>query len=302
MIIKKIISSKRIRYAILNALSWVPDSLMLSCLYWLTLKRWPNLKRPKRFSEWIQFYKIHYRNSEMAICTDKYLVRDFVKRKLGNKSILNKIYQVCNDANEINFDELPNKFVIKTTDGGNGDNVLLVRNKSSLSFEEVTKQINSWKNKKYYSISREWAYIGAKNSQIIIEDLLEDNNSTDGSIDDYKFLCFNGKFQYLWIDKDRFSNHCRGFWNSQFQFLTNVISDHPTFENEPQLPKNIREMADIAETLSNDFPFVRVDLYNVNDQIYFGEMTFYPWSGFIKFSPDIFDYQLGKLFKIQDAL
>ncbi|MCM1139925.1 MAG: hypothetical protein NC453_15270 [Muribaculum sp.] len=142
---------------------------------------------------------------------------------------------------------------MKTTDGGNGDNVLIVRSKRKLNVEQTIKTINSWQNKKYYIISREWAYIGAKNSRIIIEEFLEDPNSNSGSIDDYKFLCFGGKFKYLWIDKGRFYNHKRGFWDKELNFLPNVVSEHPTFDIPPQLPDNIRKMVEVAEFLAKGF-------------------------------------------------
>lgn len=211
--------------------------------------------------------------------------------------ILNKLYQICNSAEEINFDKLPEKFVIKTTDGGNGDNVMIVRSKKELNVDLTIKAINSWQNKKYYLLSREWAYIGAKNSRIIIEELLEDPDSNSGSVDDYKFLCFGGKFKYLWIDNGRFYNHRRGFWDKELNFMPNVVSEHPTFDIPPQLPDNIHKMVEIAEFLATEFPFVRVDLYNIQGKIIFGEMTFYPWSGNVRFTPDEFDFTLGKEFQ-----
>ena len=118
----------------------------------------------------------------------------------------------------------------------------------------------------------------------------------DGSIEDYKFLCFNGRFQYLWIDKNRYSNHKRGFWNRDLQFLQGVESDHPTFDVPPILPFNINGMISIAEKLSEDFPFARIDLYNIQGEIIFGEITFYPWSGYVKYVPDSFDFELGNCF------
>lgn len=211
--------------------------------------------------------------------------------------ILNKLFQVCDNAEDIDYDSLPEKFVIKTTNGGNGDNVLIVKNKSALNIHETNRMINSWLKKNYSSVSREWAYADASSHpRIVIEKFLE-SVDTQNSLDDYKFLCFNGKFRYLWVDKSRFVHHRRGFWDKDLNFMPDVKSDHPTFENAPALPENIKEMVSIAEALSEGFPFVRVDLYNVDGRIYFGEMTFYPWSGYVQFMPDEFDITLGSEFK-----
>ena len=231
----------------------------------------------------------------MLECTDKYKVRAFVKRK-GLGKYLNELYQVKDSAKEIDFSDLPDRFVIKTTDGGNGDNVFVCRDKTKLNEDETVNLIASWKNKHYERYTREWAYIGARDSKVIVEKFLEDNSNLDGSIDDYKFMCFNGKFMMLWVDKGRYSNHCRGFWNEDLKFLKNVESDHPTFENEPSLPPNIDEMIRIAEKLSEDFLFARIDLYNIDGKIVFGEITFYPWGGYVKFTPDSFDFELGSYF------
>lgn len=293
---------KKIKYTLFNALRFIPDGVMLRAQYFVKLKRWLNLDNPHRFTEWIQWYKASYRNSEMPQCTDKYLVRNFIKKQLGDDKYLNKLYQVCNKAADIDFDALPEKFVIKTTDGGNGDNVFICKDKNNIDKDKIKAMVDSWRYKHYENLSREWAYVGATNSKIIIEKYLEDPNSIDGSIDDYKFLCFNGKFQCLWIDKNRYSDHRRGFWNKELTFLPNVISDHPTFITTPVLPENINEMIALSEKLSSPFPFARVDWYNINKKIVFGEITFYPWSGYVQFSPDDFDFELGEYFKNAVAL
>lgn len=291
-------TTQSVKYFIAKILGFVPDSLMLRLQYLIKLKRFLNLRNPKRFTEKIQWYKAYYRNNAMLDCTDKYLARVVCAQRLGTDKYLNEVYQVCDDASEIDFDRLPNAFVIKTTDGGNGENILVCRDKQLIDKDKVIKEINKWRHKKYEIISREWAYKGAHNSRIIVEKLLVDPNNSDNSIDDYKFLCFNGKFKYLWIDKDRYSKHKRGFWNENLVFLNDVRSDHPTFELAPELPSNIDEMISIAEKISEGFPFARIDLYNIEGRIYFGEITFYPWSGYVQYYPDEFDLELGKYFVI----
>lgn len=289
---------RKIKYGIARTLSFVPTPIMLRVQYAIKMRKWLHLNNPKRFTEKIQWYKAYYHNEQMLDCTDKYLVRKVCEDKLGTSKYLNELYQVCKCAEEIDFDSLPKEFVIKTTDGGNGDNIYICHDKGSIDRCKIIALVNGWRNKRYDIVSREWAYRGARDSQIIVEKLLVDSDSLDGSIDDYKFLCFNGVFRYLWVDKERYTNHRRGFWDRNLNFLEDVISDHPTFDIPPQLPANISEMIMIAEKLAQGYPFARIDLYNIQGHIVFGEITFYPWSGYVKYTPDTFDYTLGVYFEI----
>lgn len=301
---KKSTFKRRIKNAltpVVKSLYWIPDRYFLSVIYFIKYYRKLHLKNPKRFTEWMQWYKINARNTIMLECTDKYKVRNYVERK-GLSHILNELYQIKNSAANIDFSSLPNKFVIKTTDGGNGDNVFICRDKSIIDENNVVKLISSWNNKHYERYTREWAYIGATDSNVIVEKLLEDKTNSDASIDDYKFLCFNGKFKILWVDKGRYSDHHRGFWDSNLRFLSEVESVYPKFSTEPQLPSNIKEMINIAEKLSEDFQFARVDLYNINGNITFGEITFYPHGGYMEFIPDSFDFELGSYFEDKKPL
>ena len=113
---------------------------------------------------------------------------------------------------------------------------------------------------------------------------------------DYKLMFFNGKFRSLWIDKDRYTDHHRGFWDENLNFLPDVYSDHETFKTPPALPESMTEMIRVGEKLSEDFPYARIDLYDVDGKVVFGEITFYPWSGYVKFYPTEFDIQLGTYF------
>ena len=288
-----------IKYSIAKLLFWVPDGLMLRIQYYVLKRRHLDLKNPKRFSEKVQWYKAYYHNPEMLQCVDKYRVREYVENKLGTNKYLNELYQICDNANQIDFDALPEKFVIKTTDGGDGANVLICKNKQTLDINQVIHDINGWRNKKYYVISREWAYKGAKQSKVIVEKFLESDENPDGSIDDYKFMCFNGKFRFLWLDKFRFSDHHRTFYDENLNWLKGRELDYPAPEEPYPLPSNIQEMISVAEQLAEGFPMVRVDLYNIHLKIIFGEMTFYPVSGYGKFGTDEFDYELGKYFDVK---
>ena len=292
---KKIISSQKMRFAILRMLKFVPDKAMIKLQYRIKLKRKLNLKDPKRYTEKIQWYKLYYRNPVMMECVDKYGVRKYIEKKgLGN--ILNQSYQVVDRPEEINFDQLPDKFVIKTTNGS-GTNIL-VKDKKTLNIAETKKKLNDFLNMAEASAGREWAY-GGSSKKIIVEELLEDNSNKDKGISDYKFLCFNGKPVYVVYDKDRFSDHKRNFYDVNWNYVK-VDSDCPCFEDSVKKPENYEKMVEIASVLSRDFPAVRVDLYNIEGKIYFGELTFYPWSGYVQYTPDSFDFELGKYFVLPE--
>lgn len=292
---KKVFKSQSTRFAILNALRWVPDSIMLRLQYRMKLGRWPNLKHPTRYTEKLQLYKMRYRNPLMFQCVDKYEVHKYVESK-GLGSILNKVYGVFEKASDIDFTQLPQSFVAKTTGGGGGENVAVIRDAANTDLESLRAKLDLWQKDMGASYGREWAYDGIKKNRIIIEALLEDDANADGSIDDYKMMCFDGKFKSLWVDKGRYSDHHRGFWDEGLNFLPDVYSDHDTFKAPPKLPENMEEMVRIAEKLSEGFPYARVDLYNIKGQIVFGEITFYPWSGYVQFVPDEFDIELGSFF------
>ncbi len=171
---KKVFSNQDIRFAILRAFKWVPDNIMLSIQYRIKMGFWPDFKHPKRFTEKIQLYKMKYRNPVMHQCVDKYEVRKYVESK-GLGHILNKLYGIYDKPEDINFDDLPEKFVMKTTTGGGGQNVVVVLDKNNCNFEELKAKLSKWEgaNNLGALAGREWAYQGCK-PRIIIEKYLED--------------------------------------------------------------------------------------------------------------------------------
>lgn len=298
MNIKDIVKSQRIRHLMMKSMNWVPDRIMLPFQYWLILHRWPNLAEPKRFTEWIQYYKMNYRNPILPKCVDKYSVRDYVREKLGSDRMLTTLYQVCKRAEEIDYDLLPKRFVIKTTNGGNGDNVLIVRDKNCILHQDTNNKINSWLKKNYSTTSREWAYSEAsRDPKIIVEEYLEPK--TGSELNDYKFFCFNGVCKFFKIDSGRFSEHKATYFSPSGELIEVTESK---YSNDLELidlsQTRLDEMISIAEKISRDLPFVRVDLYDLENRIVFGEMTFYPMSGYGYFTPDSFDYEVGRYFSI----
>lgn len=292
---RKVTGSRNLRRHILAALSWLPDKLMLRIQYYLQTGEMLHLKNPVKFNEHLQAYKIFYRNPEMHRCVDKVEAREFVKQK-GLDNILVPFVGVYDSAEDVDFTKLPEKFVIKTSDGGGSNEVAVVRDKQKEDLGALREKIQGWmkfpKPKKH--IGREWAYENGYPRRLIVENYLEDQ-AQGQDIDDFKFFCFNGKYKVLEWHKDRNTNHSAAHYDENLKYLPefytykNMHSDHP-------LPDNIKEMVRVAETLSEGFPFVRVDLYNVNGKIYFGEMTFYPASGYFVYRPEEINTWLGSFF------
>lgn len=289
---KKIFKNSASRELVLNLLRFIPSKPMLKLQYKIKTGRKLNLKNPERFTEKLQWYKLYYRNEEMHLCVDKFRVRDYIKNK-GLENILVPLYGHYTDIEQVDFTLLPNQFVIKTTNGGGGLNVAVVTDKKKfLTSEDKTKL----KSKPFLKNSggREWAYYGLEPG-IIVEKLLVNTDNPDAGVNDYKIFCFNGKVDCIVVDVDRYIGHKRNFYDAQWNDL-HVTSDCEAVDREIEKPENFEKMIRIAEKLSEDFPFVRVDLYNLSGRIYFGELTFYPWSGYVQYTPDSFDFTLGEKF------
>jgi hypothetical protein len=291
-----IIKTSEGRQIILAFFRWVPDKVMIQIQYFIKQGHRLNLKEPKRFTEHLQYYKIHYRNKTLHTCVDKYEVRNYIE-KIGCADTLNELYGVYDAVEDIDFSSLPQQFVLKKTNGGGGLNVILCQDKDKLNMEIVKKQLRGWlKPVKDHFGGREWAYYSLK-SRIICERYLENDEHPEAGISDYKFFCFHGVAKYLVVDVDRFIGHKRNFYDRNWTYL-GISSDCPNFGDTLPKVDGFEEMITLAEKISAEFPFVRVDLYRIAGKTYFGELTFYPWSGYVTFSPDEFDYTLGKCFNL----
>ena len=290
---KKIIRSQNMRFKILKLLNFVPDSFMIKVQYMIKTGRKLNLKNPRRYTEKLQWYKLYYRNPIMTKCVDKYFVREYIKSKKLDY-ILNELYNVYDNVEEINFDELPNSFVLKTTNGS-GTNILC-NNKKELDIDLAKKELNFYLKRETKNAGREWAYNDVR-PIIICEKYIKPKSESD--LKDYKFMCFNGKVEYIVVDCDRHTNHKRNIYDTTWKNL-NIKTDCDSIDHEIKKPSNLKKMISIAEKLSSDFPHVRVDLYDVDGKIIFGELTFYPWSGYVNYYPDTFDFELGDKFVLEE--
>lgn len=291
---KKHFKSKTLRFRILAALRFIPDKPMLKLQYRIKCGRKLDLKDPKRYSEKLQWYKLYYRDPVMQRCADKYLVREYVESK-GLGHILNELYAVYESPEDIRIEDLPERFVLKLSNGSSTN--LMVTDKNSLDMDAVRKMFHDFYAESGTSAGREWVYQSDRKPVIVAERYLEDPSQKDGSLCDYKILCFSGKPCYVVCDVDRFTDHRRNIYDPEWNDLR-VSSDCPCTDVPIPCPSRLEEMVDIARILSADFPAVRVDLYEIDGQIYFGEMTFFPWSGYVLYDPDSFDYQLGACFEL----
>ena len=292
---KKIIRSPAARQRILGLLRFVPDVPMLKLQYRIKTGRSLELKKPRRFTEKLQWYKLYYHNPLLHLCADKCAVRTYVERK-GLGELLVRLYARYDNVDQVDWRDLPQRFVIKTTNGGGGLNVIVYPDKAALNLDEAQEKLRCEKSKPRDG-GREWAYYGLEPG-IIVEELLENKEDPEAGIHDYKFFCYDGKPQFIVVDTDRYTGHKRNFYDTEWNDL-HIVSDCPPCSRELPRPDTLAEMLHAAAVLSEDFPFVRVDLYSVNGKVYFGELTFYPWSGYVQFQPDEADYLLGKDFPLK---
>jgi len=294
---KKLIKSQDLRLKILRAFDFIPDKEMIKIQYRIKLRRKLNLEHPKRYTEKLQWYKLYYRDPLMVKCADKYQVREYVK-SMGLGDILNDLYNVYDNEYEIDFKKLPEQFVLKTTNGGGGNNIIICKDKSAFDEQKCREQLRRWLMPKKKSSGREWVYENIK-PRIIAEKLLPRDKNND--LPDYKFFCFDGKAFCLYVMIDYTDNHENGklgFYDTNFNKLPYRRLDFKPIVQKLEKPKNFSRMVEIAEILSKPFPHVRVDLYNIEGQIVFGELTFFNASGYTQFEPDEFDFILGEKFNL----
>lgn len=258
-----------------------------------------DLDNPKTFDDKIWWLKINYHNPLITMCSDKYWVRDYVKM-CGFSDILIELYGVYDKFEDIDFEKLPNKFFIKTNHGS-GTNIIYDKSKN-FDFEKYKKLFNKSLNNNYYYVHREWGYKNIE-PKIICEKVLVEKNRKVPL--DYKLFCFNGRVEYVTVNlasSDENGNHMetveKNFYDRDFNYIDVRFSDDNFDPSLIQKPKNLDRMIEIAEKLSSPFPEVRVDLYNIDGKIYFGEMTFYHNGGYNESTPKDFVVKMGKKIKL----
>lgn len=269
-----------------------PDELFLKVKYRLVMGQKLNLKDPKTFNEKLQWLKLYNRKPEYTTMVDKYAVKAYVASKIGKEYIIPTL-GIWDKPDEIDWNSLPNQFVLKTTHGGGGGGVVICKEKSSFDIESAKKKLKRSLKSDIYLSYREWPYKDVQ-KRIIAEQFMTDGGY-DEQLRDYKFFCFNGKVRCLKVDFDRFTNHFANYYDRTGALLPFGEASYPPNNNKAfKLPTNFEQMIVLAEKISVNIPFLRVDLYNSNDKIYFGELTFFPAAGMGKFVPEEWDIKLGK--------
>lgn len=263
--------------------------------YFVTFGKLPNLKAPSSFNEKINHRILVDSNPLYSLCADKYSIRDYVEKK-GLKNILVPVIGVYTRVEDINFDKLPGTFVIKATHSAGWN--IIVRDTDQLNVGKAQRMMKQWLSMDYSRFGYEPHYKNIE-PRIIIEEMLLTSNGKIPA--DIKIHCFNGavKKRFIQVDQDRYGKHAQLVYDEHWQKQHfNWEGGFPSIANEPK-PGNLDEILHVADTLSSDFKYVRVDLYNIDSKIYFGELTFTHRSGFSKFKPQKYDDEWGKLWDLE---
>ncbi len=267
----------------------IPDKVYLHIKYYCRMGKCLHLRNPQTFSEKVQWLKLYGRRPIDTILSDKYAVKEQISKMIGSQYVI-PLIGVWDKFDDIDFDKLPNQFVLKCTHDSGG--IVVCKDKSQLDIEKARRVISRGLDRDFYVFSREKAYKNIPR-RVIAEEYKEDKST--GELRDYKFFCFNGEPKLLFVASDR---QVKGeetkfdFFDMDYNHLP-FTNGHPNAEVPPLKPVCFEEMKEIAAKLSKGIPHVRVDLYEVNGKVYFGEMTYSHWGGMTPFEPEEWDYKLG---------
>jgi hypothetical protein len=273
-------------------LNWLPDKPYLKLVYWGETGKKLNLDAPVTYNEKLQWLKLYDRKPEYIKYADKYAVRSYVSKTIGEKHLI-PLLGVYNNVEEIDWDSLPNQFVLKCTHGS-GCNIICT-DKDKLKIEVSKIKLNKWIKRNWYWFGREWPYKNIK-PRIICETFI---SKTDNTPDDYKVLCFNGKAKLIGVHIDRYGNHKLDNYDRQWK-KTTIAKDGPMSNFVYEKPKQFEKMIQLSELLASSMRHVRIDWFIVRDKLYFGEITLYEASGFDHFDNKEDDYLLGSWIDLKE--
>ena len=287
---KKIIFSLGMK----GKLGFISDEKYLKLMYWANTGKKLNLENPVTFNEKLQWLKLYDRKPEYTKMVDKYEAKKYVADIIGEEYIIPTL-GVWDKFEDIDFTKLPNQFVLKPTHASG--NVFICKNKDEIDYKKLKKTVQKWLKRNYYLVHREWPYKNVK-PRIIAEEYMEDQI---GELIDYKVYAFNGQCDYVMVCFDRIKGETKFIyydrnWNIKKEFSKDGIKYGDTIKIEK--PKNLDKMFEFAEILSKNIPFIRVDFYESNGNLYFGELTFFPGAGFEEFTPEEWDYKIGDMLEL----
>lgn len=268
----------------------LPDKLYIKLLFHSRVGYYPDLDNPKSFNEKLQWLKLNYYRPDYSVMVDKVSAKEYVSNIIGDKYIIRTL-QVWDTVDEIDWSVLPNQFVLKVTSDSGG--IVVCKDKQRLDVDLAFKKLKKGWGKNYYQYNKEYPYRDLT-PRILAEEYMEDESGYE--LKDYKIFCFDGEPKFLFVATDR---HKEGeetkfdFFDLDWNHLS-VKNGHPNSKDEIKKPKNFNEMIAVAKKLSQGIPHVRVDLYNINGRVYFGELTFFHWSGMTAFEPKEWDFRFGE--------
>lgn len=269
-------------------LSYLSDKIFIEKLYEKRLGKKPDLKHPKTFTEKCNWLKLYNRKPEYTIMVDKLAVREYIKDKLGENYLV-PLIGVWDNANDIDFDSLPEKFVLKCN---HASSVVVCTEKKSFDIENAKKHLSDELATDYYKQKREWPYKNVKR-KIICEQFMENTNGDE--LVDYKFFCFNGEPKLVMLNSNRFGEDGlkTDIYDINWSHMDMSVGHYPQVGDVFNKPKQFDEMVQASKLLSKDIPFVRVDFNVWNQKMYFGELTFFDAAGYEEYHPSEYDRIMG---------
>lgn len=270
-----------------------PDKLYLQLKYRLLFGKWINWNNPQSFNEKLQWLKVFNRKSEYTSMVDKYEVKRYISNLIGEEYVI-PLLGVWDRFDDIDFDLLPDQFVLKTTHSGGSTGVIICKDKRMFDIQKAKAATEYSLKSNVYKTLREWPYKDVK-PRIIAEEYMSDG--VHSVLLDYKFFCFNGDPKVMLVATGRDESVCFDYFDMEFNHLP-FQQGGPNSSQSISRPENLDEMIRLVKILAKDIPHVRIDLYDVNGRIYFGEFTFFDSSGMSKFEPEEWDYILGSYIKL----
>ncbi len=295
--LKKALTDRRtfVRYVMMLTAPLWPDRFYLKVMYWVYMGQRLDLDNPRTFNEKLQWLKLYNRRPEYTRMVDKVAVKEYVASLIGPEHIIPTL-GVWERPEDIDFDRLPDRFVLKTSHGGGSNGVVICKDKSRFDRSGAVRKLKKAMKADIWRNNREWPYKHVHRC-VLAEELLEDPSGED--LKDYKFFCFNGKVRFGKVDVDRFIGHRANYYDLSWRLLPfGELCCLPLPDRKIDRPENFDRMVGLSEKIAGGIPFVRVDLYSVAGRVYFGETTFFPAAGFGAFVPAEADMTIGRMLEL----
>lgn len=268
---------------------WLPDKTYLKLMFRLELKQKLDLDDPKTFNEKLQWLKLYYHRPDLTMMADKLTVKQHVASLIGEQYVV-PLLGSWDDPAEIDWDALPRQFVLKTNHDGGNFGIVICKDKDRLDKAKAIRKLRASLKRNPYLLGREWPYKNIPR-KVFAERYLEGNGKQE--LKDYKMFCFDGKVRFLYVASGRQEGRLTfDYFDENYRHL-DVVQTHPQAALPPEKPEHFELMIELAEKLSKGLPHVRVDFYQVDGKVYFGEYTFFSLGGWAAFNPKEYDSTLG---------